>query len=966
MAITQITPGPFVAGVSSQTSQASIAVTVAAATTIPAGSLVVIYLTCDNAGAAGISAISSVQDTQGNAWDTTHSKVINRTAGSAANDGCTVAIYYCRITKALVAGNTITVNFSPNVTAKCLAGLAFTGANGKHFDSGSASGSGATYSVGPSASLTSGDLICALAGNESNTPPATDSDTTNGSWSVGGALFTGGGGGDATKMAQKSDFKIVTAGGTQTFNAATGATTDWGAVYVAFHVASDVTATPGVAAVTTTTLAPTARIQPSPTPGTKAIATTRYAPVIGLAFIPGTRAVEINAGEARDAFGRTVASSWGTADQGGAYAPASNAALSVGSGVGKMTLNANANVRPTLGLSQTTQDVLVRVSADKLAVGGARTVGPVMRFIDASNYYRGDVIYNADGTVDVLWQRVLAGAFTVISSTVRTALTDSAGAWYWVRGRASGTSPTTLQMKVWADGTAEPSTWSVETTDSSAALQVASGLGVRGGLGAATSNSPVVISWDDLETLTYRPTVTTPRLVTPNVAAITTTRYAPTATATAGVTSVPGVAAVVTTRYAPQLQLAVIPPARTVSTTSYAPTVATPCTVTPGVAAVSITVPTPSVTVTLNVRAIPGLAAITSTTYAPVVSTPRLVTPAVASLATSTYAPAVATPRTATPSPASIATTMLAPVVSTPRTVTPAPAAITTTTYAPAAVLPVLTTPAAAAIASATYAPTVSTPRVVVTGVAALTTSTYPPAVQTPQLVVPGVRSVSSTSYAPDVAVTSGEAVTSTPDVAAVVTTTYAPSIATPRLVMPATRAVVVTRYAPRAIAPRLSTPATRAVTSTTYAPAIRTPRVVTPAAAAIAATRFGPLVLTPRVVTPGRRQLVTTTYAPAVLAGSIRVVPDIATLTSATYAPTIRAAITVTPAPAAIHAVRYAPDIAAIFTRRRGHVRGASALGASAGGTATPRASARATARPIGQNGASVRLLNDVEGEAQ
>lgn len=50
----------------------------------------------------------------------------------------------------------------------------------------------------------------------------------------------------------------------------------------------------------------------------------------------------------------------------------------------------------------------------------------------------------------------------------------SANTWYWMRFRVSGTS---LQVKVWADGTPEPSSWT--TSDTRASPSAAGGVGVH-------------------------------------------------------------------------------------------------------------------------------------------------------------------------------------------------------------------------------------------------------------------------------------------------------------------------------------------------------------------------------------------------------------------------------------------------------------------------------------------------------
>jgi hypothetical protein len=60
----------------------------------------------------------------------------------------------------------------------------------------------------------------------------------------------------------------------------------------------------------------------------------------------------------------------------------------------------------------------------------------------------------------------------------------------------SGTSPTTLQAKVWRDGQAEPAAWQVSGSDNSAALQTAGGAGLMAYLSGSTTNAPVGVTFD--------------------------------------------------------------------------------------------------------------------------------------------------------------------------------------------------------------------------------------------------------------------------------------------------------------------------------------------------------------------------------------------------------------------------------------------------------------------------------------
>lgn len=211
-------------------------ITSALAASAAIGDLVIVAIAADNAGTSGVSSITAPQDSQGNNY--TLIKEQNRTAGSAAADGCTASLYGSVLTTALTSGvDTVTLNFSPATIAKAWTGIKVTGANTTTYSTGNNSGSGATYTSNASASMASGDLFVGVVANESGTAPASDSDSTNGSWS---SLNTtsGGTGGDATKMGINLQWKVTTGSGTQTLDAATGASTDWALVYALYTVAS--------------------------------------------------------------------------------------------------------------------------------------------------------------------------------------------------------------------------------------------------------------------------------------------------------------------------------------------------------------------------------------------------------------------------------------------------------------------------------------------------------------------------------------------------------------------------------------------------------------------------------------------------------------------------------------------------------------------------------------------------------
>ncbi len=64
-----------------------------------------------------------------------------------------------------------------------------------------------------------------------------------------------------------------------------------------------------------------------------------------------------------------------------------------------------------------------------------------------------------------------------------------------VRFQVSGTSPTTLQVKVWAAEVAGTPAWTISTTDSTAGLQAAGAVGLTTYLSGSTTNAPTTVKF---------------------------------------------------------------------------------------------------------------------------------------------------------------------------------------------------------------------------------------------------------------------------------------------------------------------------------------------------------------------------------------------------------------------------------------------------------------------------------------
>lgn len=201
---------------------------------------------------------------------------------------------------------------------------------------------------------------------------------------------------------------------------------------------------------------------------------------------------------ARDAFERTVANGFGPADLGGSWtingAPAN---FSVGGGAARIAMpTPAASGSATVTGSSTDTEVRFSVGTDKPVVGGSFFTAAIGRRVGVDEY-RAKVRVQTTGSVDLSLVRTANGAETSLGSIALPGLTLAAGERLQVRFQVTGTNPTTLRVKVWKVGAAEPAAWQLTATDATPALQSGGGAGLWTYLSSAATNAPVVATFDD-------------------------------------------------------------------------------------------------------------------------------------------------------------------------------------------------------------------------------------------------------------------------------------------------------------------------------------------------------------------------------------------------------------------------------------------------------------------------------------
>lgn len=113
-------------------------------------------------------------------------------------------------------------------------------------------------------------------------------------------------------------------------------------------------------------------------------------------------------------------------------------------------------------------DIVATVTRGASGTGG---VGPQCRAIGTRASKSGTsylAYFGVGNTNNLAFYRSTSGSYVLVTSASKT-ITDPA----YVRFRAIGSSPTTIQVRAWATSASEPDTWDISTTDNTASNQTA-------------------------------------------------------------------------------------------------------------------------------------------------------------------------------------------------------------------------------------------------------------------------------------------------------------------------------------------------------------------------------------------------------------------------------------------------------------------------------------------------------------
>lgn len=207
----------------------------------------------------------------------------------------------------------------------------------------------------------------------------------------------------------------------------------------------------------------------------------------------------VNPAIALDDFSRTTANGWGTSDRGGAWTPGGSAAnFAVNGGVGVITIPTGGQTRTASlnSLSTTSADTTVDIKLDRPTVASSY-VSVIGRKVGNSDY-RVKLRFFENGDVYSTLVRVVNGTETSLGGGKINGMVFNSGDTLRVRIQASGQGTSALKTKIWKASDAQPAGWTVQASDSTAALQVAGGIGLSVYAAGTVANVPYPVKFDNL------------------------------------------------------------------------------------------------------------------------------------------------------------------------------------------------------------------------------------------------------------------------------------------------------------------------------------------------------------------------------------------------------------------------------------------------------------------------------------
>lgn len=147
-----------------------------------------------------------------------------------------------------------------------------------------------------------------------------------------------------------------------------------------------------------------------------------------------------------------VVSGWGNASNGEAYTQTGTATTATTGSEATITNTSGDCHMVPAAPTNTDEDGSVRFQLSAATI----SAGIELRYVDTNNFFR----CSTSTTTITLLQKASGTSNTLATASVSL----STGIFYWMRFQVIGSGPVTLQARVWANGTTEPTTWNITAT----------------------------------------------------------------------------------------------------------------------------------------------------------------------------------------------------------------------------------------------------------------------------------------------------------------------------------------------------------------------------------------------------------------------------------------------------------------------------------------------------------------------
>lgn len=199
-----------------------------------------------------------------------------------------------------------------------------------------------------------------------------------------------------------------------------------------------------------------------------------------------------------DAFGRSSASSWGSADSGQAWSTVGGGSASdynVGSGYGSHTLSTvDVTRRTAITAAHADCDFYGSITTSALATGASLYGALTARMLDSGNLYMARLEFTTSNTVVLAVRKIVVDVQTELGAYT-VPVTHAAGVFIRVRFQVTGS---TLRAKAWPATEIEPDRWNITATDTS--ITAANSLGTRSiTVTGNTNGTTVQVRYDNFD-----------------------------------------------------------------------------------------------------------------------------------------------------------------------------------------------------------------------------------------------------------------------------------------------------------------------------------------------------------------------------------------------------------------------------------------------------------------------------------